>query len=154
MWDSRGLSKLRRSIRRFAANSAISTPSSDLIERMWARQQVFSHFGQFMIVVWGVVFLATGLAEEASGRISWVWWGFVLEKCCYVHASYRWLTTNDAIAMLRASQQSGDPLDILPPLFHSIYGFVDFMSLLLFANLGCQALQQGAHQEAVGRKKQ
>jgi len=107
-----------------------------------------------MLVVWGVVFILTGLRESSDSRLSFVWWGFALEKCCYIHANYKWLLHNEPVLMFQAAQKSRDPLDLLPVIFHTIYGAVDFLALLLFLNLGVRALFQGPSKEAQDRKNQ
>ena len=91
---------------------------------------VFSHHGQLMILVWGLAFAAAGISDDGSSRI---WFAFAVEKAMYVFAWLSWMSTHDALALLRASPQD---LSILAPLFMSIYGPVDLVFFLAFARQG------------------
>lgn len=94
---------------------------------------VFSHHGQLMILVWGLAFAAAGISDDGSSRI---WFAFAVEKAMYVFAWLSWMSSHDALALLRASPQD---LSILAPLFMSIYGPVDLVFLLAFARQGLMA---------------
>ena len=112
---------------------------------------VFSPFGQLMILVWGLTFALTGLTE-GSGR-SPVWWAFALEKAAYVYSWVTWMSANDGVGMLKAAQATGQLQDLLVPVFHLIYGPVDFLFLVVFVYMGLQAMAPDAGAYRAKRKK-
>ena len=89
--------------------------------------------GQLMILVWGLAAAAAGISDDGSSRI---WFAFAVEKAIYVFAWLSWMSSHDALALLRASPQD---LSILAPLFMSIYGPVDLVFFLAFARQGLMA---------------
>ena len=99
---------------------------------------VFSPFGQLMILVWGLAFLFAG--ETSGNAPSALWFVFALEKACYVVSWVTWNRTHDVVALFSTAQSSGNPTDLLVPLFHAIYGPIDLSFLGLFASLGMQSM--------------
>ena len=94
---------------------------------------VFSTFGQWSILVWGLAFLAAGISDAGWA----VWAAFVVEKAGYVAVWLQWISANpDALtkllAALPAAQAAGDVSAILAPTFHLIYGPIDTVFMLLF----------------------
>ena len=55
---------------------------------------MFSLFGQKMILVWACAFFAAGFSR-AGGP---VWWAFALEKLMYGVGWIQWMATHDALA--------------------------------------------------------
>ena len=102
--------------------------------------QVFSVFGQVMILVWGVAFLLAGLGDD---KPSYIWWAFTLEKAMYVGS---WLSR------LREIPSPTGLLD-LAPVFHTIYGPVDAIFMLLFAQQGIAAMKKNRDDDAAGLKR-
>ncbi len=51
---------------------------------------IFSWFGQLMILIWGVVFLAAGLSDAKP----LVWYAFALEKLVYVIVWSLWISSH------------------------------------------------------------
>ena len=98
---------------------------------------VFSPFGQLMVLVWGIAFLLAGQAR-VSGPI---WWAFAIEKACYV-SSYILFHShpNKMYARLDEAMAANSLTDLLTPTFYYIYGPIDFVFLLLFAHQGLKAL--------------
>ena len=91
---------------------------------------MFSPFGQLMILVWGLVFLAAGLSE--AGSI--VWFAFAAEKLCYAVGWLRWMAANpDAWSHVTAAWSSGGgAVNAIPHLFHVVYGPGDALFMLAF----------------------
>ena len=98
---------------------------------------VFSTFGQFMVLVWGVAFAAAGARDD--GR-SLVWFAFAVEKSAYVAVWATWHFSHDITAVWSDAQKSGDVLDLLAPAFIILYGVVDLTFFLLFMVQGLAAL--------------
>ena len=105
--------------------------------------QVFSHFGQATILVWGIAFLLAGLSD--GNKPSYLWLAFTLEKVMYVSS---WLVYIQHIPRPAISFAN---LEFLAPLFHVIYGPIDFVFMLLFAQQGVAAIRQ--QQDQVSRRK-
>ena len=102
---------------------------------------VFSHHGQLMILVWGLAFAAAGVSDDGSSRI---WFAFAVEKAMYVFAWLSWMSTHDALALLRASQGLSSDL---APLFMLLYGPTDLVFFLAFARQGLKA-NEGSKRKA------
>jgi hypothetical protein len=107
---------------------------------------VFSLFGQAMILVWGIAFLAAGLSDDGK---SLVWFAFAVEKLAYVTSWVLWharpdssSTVSSVVATDFACLASGACLtQLLPKLFVTIYGPVDFAFLLAFTYQGTVSLK-------------
>ena len=119
----------------FTARAEIAAPNPN----------VFSTFGQLMILVWGVAFALAGVSDDGNGTPSKVWLAFALEKTCYVAAwvIYTVEYSHDLAAM-RHALGAGNLQGLLVPAFHMLYGPVDFTFLLLFAHLGMQSMRVAA----------
>lgn len=112
----------------FTRADALAKPNSN----------VFSPFGQLIILVWGVAFLLAGQQASSSG---YIWWAFALEKTCYVGSwILMWASPNDIPATFKAAWDAKSFTDLLTPTFYCIYGPIDFTFLLLFAYLGMQSM--------------
>ena len=107
---------------------------SDLDPNMW------SPFGQLMVLVWGGVFLATGMANDPS--TAFAWYAFILEKLVYVIGWIHWHSTHPGLALVQEASASGLSTQVLAPLFHCIYGAGDFVFAILFWKMGNQLQQQ------------
>lgn len=106
--------------------------------------EMFSLFGQLMILVWAVVFAAAG-----SSNAAWpVWLAFALEKMVYVVGWVRWHKSHDAVALIRSAVASDDHLDLLAPVFHTLYGGGDLVFAVLFL------LHAGSTTAPLSKKKQ
>ena len=108
----------------FTESSALAEPYA----------QVFSTFGQVMVLVWGVAFALAGFSADDE-KPSMIWWAFALEKLVYVIA-YAIFWTGPNASLLR---WDGTPKQLLVPLFYTIFGIVDLSFLILFAHLGWRA---------------
>ena len=104
--------------------------------------QVFSEFGQAMILVWGIAFLLAGLGD--GDRPSYIWLAFSLEKAMYVGSWLLWLKEIPV-------PEDMSSLDFIAPLFHLIYGPIDFVFLLLFLQQGLASFR--AREEATAELK-
>jgi hypothetical protein len=98
---------------------------------------VFSPFGQAMVLVWGCAFLAAGMSDGDGRSLTWL--AFSLEKSMYVGNWLLWHASNSV--PWADAQKSGDMLDLLAPLFISFYGLVDLTFLLLFFTQGLASLE-------------
>jgi len=116
--------------------------------------QVFSEFGQAMILVWGLAFLLAGLSDGKTP--SYIWWAFSLEKALYVGSWLLWLqqkSLKQHISSIDALiQWDMASLDIFAPLFHYMYGPIDFIFFVLFAQHGLAAFYV-RHKDAVELKR-
>lgn len=101
--------------------------------------EVFSVFGQAMILVWGVAFLLAGFCD--GNRPSHIWWAFTLEKFMYVSSYVLFLKDIPALKFDLSS------LEFVAPLFHYIYGPIDFIFMVLFAQQGLAASRVRHDQE-------
>jgi len=90
---------------------------------------MFSPFGQVMVLVWGAAFLAAGASKAAPP----VWCVFVVEKLAYVLGWLRWLAGHDARAIVAAARATGGAPDVINALFHALFGVGDFLFAALFA---------------------
>ena len=102
--------------------------------------EMFSVFGQIMVLIWGCAFIAAGLTDAQPA----VWGVFALEKLCYTagwalywhskrvaHSSYR-TAWDEAMSVY---EQQPDPRDVRPllaPIFHLVYGPLDAVFMFLF----------------------
>jgi len=81
---------------------------------------MFSPFGQLVVLVWGLCFLAAGYDGQSSGAI---WLAFSVEKFVYVIGWGLWNTRNDALALVNSRLAGGQSLfACLAPIFHMLYG--------------------------------
>mmetsp|Transcript_136881 Transcript_136881/g.437927 ORF Transcript_136881/g.437927 Transcript_136881/m.437927 type:complete len:140 (-) Transcript_136881:487-906(-) len=89
---------------------------------------MFSAFGQGMVVIWGATYLAAGIAEAGAA----VWCAFALEKLAYAVGWLRWMSRNDAVALVSAAAATGDLGSVLAAVFHASYGPGDAAFMLAF----------------------
>ena len=106
----------------FKSSEALAAPNSNM----------FSPFGQGMVLVWGVAFMAAGVSD--AGRA--VWGAFALEKLSYVVGWGAWfqLYREPATAAVVSAWKSADYSRLLPAFFHVAYGPIDFTFMCLFAH--------------------
>jgi Zn-dependent protease with chaperone function len=83
---------------------------------------VMSNFGLFMIVVWGLAYIA---GSTAMSQIKWLAGVFALEKLIYSVVWARWQANNSLSAVYSE--------DFLAGVFYSIYGINDFLFMIFFA---------------------
>jgi hypothetical protein len=107
----------------FTQASAIT----ELDPNMW------SSFGQLMVLVWGAVFFATGISGEGAAV---VWYGFVLEKIVYVVGWLYWHATHSGFELVNEALEDGVSTRVLAPLFHCLYGSGDLVFAILFWQMG------------------
>ena len=99
---------------------------------------MFSTFGQLMILVWGAAFMAAGLTDAQPA----LWGVFALEKLCYTagyvvhrmrskHNSIR-MAWDEAVLVYEQQQDRSDVRPLLAPVFHCVYGPVDAVFMLMF----------------------
>ena len=106
--------------RGFVGAEALAAPNPNM----------FSPFGQGIVLVWGVAFAAAGVSDAGPA----VWAAFALEKLCYVVGWGLWfqLYRTPAIAAVASAWSANDYSKLLPASFHVIYGPVDFTFMCLF----------------------
>lgn len=93
---------------------------------------VFSEFGTFMVMVWGLAYLAAAKQAHNLPALCFV---FAFEKAIYVYTWVVWIQNNsDTLPAL----QDSDPL---LALFYSGYGLIDLAYALFFAWAGIRALR-------------
>ena len=106
--------------------------------------EMFSAFGQLMVVVWAVAFYAAGVTDVGAP----VWYAFALEKLVYVCGWARWHSQHDARALLSAAIGTGSVPDVLAPLFHTIYGTGDMLFCLAFLCHASSLARRGSQRKA------
>ena len=106
--------------------------------------EMFSTFGQLMVVVWAVAFYAAGVADVGAP----VWYDFALEKLVYVGGWARWHSQHDARALLSAAIGAGSVRDVLAPLFHTLYGTGDMFFCLAFLRHASGLARRGGQHKA------
>lgn len=105
---------------------------------------MMSPYGQLMIIVWGLTYLAAGLDysqnnNSGSGGSGMVWWVFAIEKVCYAVGWIHWLQSQEThpLGLLSSEYaESGLSTQWLALLFHCIYGSGDAVFGLVFAYIG------------------
>ena len=95
--------------------------------------EVFSDFGTFMVMVWGLAYLAVARQAHQLPAICFV---FAFEKAIYVYTWVVWISSkSDMLPILREETP-------LLALFYSGYGLIDLAYALFFAWVGIRALQK------------
>jgi hypothetical protein len=94
---------------------------------------VFSEFGTFMVMVWGLAYLAAAKQAHNLPALCFV---FAFEKAVYVYTWIVWMQTNSNT--LPALQDS----DPLLALFYSGYGLIDLAYAFFFAWVGIRAFRK------------
>jgi len=115
---------------------------------------MFSPFGQLMVLVWGLAYLAVGWESRNNGSSSGagaIWLVFAIEKLCYAVGWVQWMTTNNCLAIISEAWKEGGGFstEMQAPFFHCSYGLGDATFGVLFAYLGYVALVGG---QPSGRK--
>ncbi len=82
---------------------------------------VMSNFGLLMIIVWGLVFLATSQKYE---QLKWLVGVFVIEKFIYGLVWANWILNNDLASVYNQDTMAG--------IFYTIYGVNDWFFFLFF----------------------
>lgn len=95
--------------------------------------EVFSPFGTFMVMVWGLAYLSVASNAHKLPAICFV---FAFEKAIYVYTWVMWLQSNSGNL---STIQTDAPL---LALFYSGYGIIDLAYALFFAWVGIRALQK------------
>jgi hypothetical protein len=95
--------------------------------------EVFSPFGTFMVMVWGLAYLAVAKQAHQLPAICFV---FAFEKAIYVYTWVIWISSKSD--MLPIIQEKTPLL----ALFYSGYGIIDLAYGLFFAWVGIRALQK------------
>lgn len=92
---------------------------------------VMSNFGLLMIVVWGLVFIATAAKWE---NLKWVIGAFAIEKFIYGITWTKWIMNNDLSTVFKEDTMAG--------IYYAIYGLNDWFFclfyLVIFAYLNMQ----------------
>ena len=97
--------------------------------------EVFSDFGTFMVMVWGLAYLAVAKQAHQLPAICFV---FAFEKAIYVYTWVIWISSkSDMLPVIREETP-------LLALFYSSYGLIDLAYALFFAWVGIRALQTSA----------
>jgi hypothetical protein len=112
---------------------------------------MFSFFGQLMVVVWGIVFIAAGKTRAGPA----VWGAFAIEKLCYVAGWLIWAQENpdafgQTLQLVRDVQSSGGAgfAEALALTFHCIYGPIDAVFMVLFMVQAIRGNPVTKHKEA------
>ena len=108
-------------------------PITELDPNMW------SMFGQMMVLIWGAVFIAAGLSGKGTAAL---WYAFVLEKLIYVIGWLYWHATHSGIGLVQDALTDGFSEEVLPPLFHCLYGSGDIVFGILFWQMGNELQQK------------
>jgi hypothetical protein len=94
--------------------------------------EVFSPFGTFMVMVWGLAYLA---AAKQAHKLPALCFVFAFEKAIYVYTWVVWMqTSSDTLPLLKDTSP-------LLALFYSGYGAIDLAYGLFFAWAGIRALR-------------
>jgi hypothetical protein len=95
--------------------------------------EVFSDFGTFMVMVWGLAYLSVAKQAHQLPAICFV---FAFEKAIYVYTWVIWITRkSDMLPIIKEETP-------LLALFYSSYGLIDLAYALFFAWVGIRALQK------------
>jgi len=82
---------------------------------------VMSNFGLLMILIWGLVFIATAAKWE---QLKWVIGAFAIEKFIYGFTWTKWIMNNDLSAVYQE--------DTLAGMFYTIYGINDWLFFIFY----------------------
>jgi len=94
---------------------------------------VFSPFGAFMILVWGLAYLA--VAKQAH-QLAYICFVFAFEKAVYVFTWVVWMMDkSDLLSMIKIETP-------MLALFYSSYGLIDLAYGLFFLWVGIRAARQ------------
>lgn len=85
---------------------------------------VMSNFGLLMIVVWGLVFLATAPKWHF---LKWVIGAFVIEKFIYGYVWTQWLMSNNLTDVYEQ--------DVMAGIFYTIYGANDWFFCIFYLSV-------------------
>tara|TARA_B100000767_G_C19753841_1_gene531993 strand:+ start:1868 stop:2278 length:411 start_codon:yes stop_codon:yes gene_type:complete len=107
---------------RFFTNTAI--PEADPV--------VMSNFGLLMIVLWGLVFIAT---SKKYKHLKWLIGVFVIEKLIYGLNWTYWILNNDLSSIYSQDWMAG--------VFFSTYGLNDWFFFLFFLYVFIKLLKTG-----------
>lgn len=95
--------------------------------------EMFSPFGQLMVLVWGAAYLAAGYSR-AEGPI---WYVFAIEKLAYVVGWIKWHMSHNALAFVMDAYHEvnvpGHKTSLLAAIFHMGYGVGDAIFAIAFA---------------------
>lgn len=92
--------------------------------------EVFNEFGSFMIMVWGLAYIAVARKASSLGALSLV---FAVEKFVYVYTWFVWINSkSDMIEMIGAESN-------LIGIFYSSYGLLDLAFGLFFLWVGVRS---------------
>ena len=95
--------------------------------------EVFSPFGTFMVMVWGLAYLA---AAKQAHKLPALCFVFAFEKAIYVYTWVVWMqTSSDTLPLLKDTSP-------LLALFYSGYGAIDLAYGLFFAWAGIPGVTQ------------
>ena len=95
--------------------------------------EVFSPFGTFMVMVWGLAYLSVASNAHKLPAICFV---FAFEKAIYVYTWVQWMSSkSDMLPMLQ------DEAPLLA-LFYSGYGLIDLAFALFFLFAGARAFKK------------
>ena len=87
-----------------------------------ADPNVMSQFGLYMIMVWGLAFLAM---SNYYHKAKWIIAVFCIEKTCYVLSWCLWMLDNDLAYLYEQNSLAG--------AFYALYGPNDFIFLIFFS---------------------
>ena len=125
-------------------------------------RNMFSPFGQLMVLVWGLAYLAVGWDSTTTssrrrsggggGGNGAIWFVFAFEKLCYAVGWVQWLTTNDWGTIISDAWKEGGGFStqLQAPFFHGVYGLGDATFGILFAYMGYK-LWVGGDRESSGK---
>ena len=119
-------------------------------------RNMFSPFGQLMVLVWGLAYLAVGWSSPTTSRRSIgnvaIWFVFALEKLCYAVGWIQWHSTNDWLTIISDAWKEGGGFStqLQAPFFHGVYGLGDAIFGILFAYMGYK-LWVGGDRESSGK---
>jgi len=94
--------------------------------------EVFSRFGTFMVMVWGLAYIA---AARQAHQLPVLCFVFAFEKAIYVYTWVQWMSSkSDMLPMLQ------DEAPLLA-LFYSGYGLIDLAFAFFFFFAGVRAFR-------------
>jgi len=98
-------------------------------------RNLFSVEGQVAVLLWASAYAAAAVDAQSSSSCggSTIWLIFAVEKMWYFYTWIRWNQNNDGIKLVKLALQSHDKLDVLAPLFHTLYGICDLTFGIMFA---------------------
>lgn len=82
---------------------------------------VMSNFGLFMIVVWGLAYIAVASKWD---HLKWIFGVFIIEKFTYGSVWAKWLMNNSLASVYEQDTMAG--------LFYSVYGANDWLFCFFF----------------------